>query len=235
MKEYTVAITGNPNTGKTSIFNSLAHQNQKVGNWPGVTVEKKDGILFQDNTKRIKIIDLPGIYSLRSASEDEIIASDFIIKNNPSMTVVVLDASRLERSLYLFMQIRELGQKTVVILNMVDIAKTNGISIDAVELSKLLGCPVVETVANNNVNMDVLKEIIMNTLETGQKIISTRFRVSVSEAISNIEKSIDISGSTSKNYLAIKIAENDNYYTESLLKNERLLAIIQQENEKIAK
>ena len=101
-KIINISLAGNPNTGKTSIFNALTGQHQHVGNWPGVTVEKKEGKIFEDDINIVNLVDLPGIYSLRASSQDEVVASDFLIKKHPDMTVVILDASRLERSLYLY-------------------------------------------------------------------------------------------------------------------------------------
>ena len=188
-KIINISLAGNPNTGKTSIFNALTGQHQHVGNWPGVTVEKKEGKIFEDDINIVNLVDLPGIYSLRASSQDEVVASDFLIKKHPDMTVVILDASRLERSLYLYMQIKELGQKTVVALNMIDLAKANGIKIDVVKLSQLLGCPVIETIGNTQQNINALKHAILETLHEDQKIISTTFRNSVEESIQIIKKS----------------------------------------------
>ena len=186
-KIINISLAGNPNTGKTSIFNALTGQHQHVGNWPGVTVEKKEGTIFEDDINIVNLVDLPGIYSLRASSQDEVVASDFLIKKHPDMTLVILDASRLERSLYLYMQIKELGQKTVVALNMIDLAKANGIKIDLVKLSQLLGCPVIETIGNTQQNINALKHAILETLHEDQKIISTTFRNSVEESIQIIK------------------------------------------------
>lgn len=232
-KNYTIALAGNPNTGKTSIFNILAKQHQHVGNWPGVTVEKKEGIIFENGEMKVNLVDLPGIYSLRTTSEDEIVASDFLIRNNPDMTVVVLDASRLERSLYLYMQIKELGQKTVAVLNMNDIAESNGIHIDVDKLTGLLNCPVIKTVASNNTNLKELRDIIIETLKNGQKIVATKFRESVANSIEEIEKIIpDLDFKVSKYNLAIRIAEKDKYFSKEFLCNDEICLMLKKENDR---
>ncbi|NCC56436.1 MAG: ferrous iron transporter B, partial [Synergistales bacterium] len=116
---FTVALAGNPNTGKTSIFNALTGSNQHVGNWPGVTVERKEGY-FRASGSDVKLVDLPGTYSLGAASLDEEIAADFLLRSRPDLAVVVADASNLERSLYLAVQMLETGTPLVIALNMMD-------------------------------------------------------------------------------------------------------------------
>src|SRR5690606_39147631 len=131
----TIALVGNPNSGKTTLFNALTGSNQRVGNWPGVTVEKKEGsIKYKD--KQYTIIDLPGAYSLGSFSEDEIIARDYILKGNPDVVINVVDATNIERNLYLTTQLLEMGAKVVVALNMIDEAKAKKIEIDINTLSQ---------------------------------------------------------------------------------------------------
>lgn len=233
-KIINISLAGNPNTGKTSIFNALTGQHQHVGNWPGVTVEKKEGTIFEDDINIVNLVDLPGIYSLRASSQDEVVASDFLIKKHPDMTLVILDASRLERSLYLYMQIKELGQKTVVALNMIDLAKANGIKIDLVKLSQLLGCPVIETIGNTQQNINALKHAILETLHEDQKIISTTFRNSVEESIQIIKNNIlYIDEEISKENLAIKIAEKDNYFYSKLQNKEQIMEILNTQNNKL--
>ena len=211
-KVFTVAIAGNPNTGKTSLYNILAHENQHTGNWPGVTVEKKEGVLFKDANKTVKIVDLPGIYSLRSSSDDEIVASNFLIRENPDLTIVVVDASRLERSLYLYTQIKELGQKTIIALNMEDVAKANGIEIDTEKMSELLNCPVIETIGNTGKNLDILKQKIIELLEQEQKIVSTHFREEIESKIEKIEKQLPKNNEKTLKGLSIKLIEGDKYF-----------------------
>lgn len=139
---YTVALTGNPNSGKTTLFNELTGASQHVGNWPGVTVEKKEGKIRQD--KEGTLVDLPGIYSLSPYTLEEVIARDYLIQEHPDVIINIVDASNLERNLYLTTQVLELGIPTVIALNMMDLVRRNGDTIHADELSKRLGAPVVE-------------------------------------------------------------------------------------------
>lgn len=160
MKNFIVALAGNPNCGKTSIFNQLTKSHQHVGNWPGKTVEKKEGT-FEHKGKKITVVDLPGTYSLSAFSVEEIIARDFIMNEKPDAVIAVLDASNLERNLYLAVQVLELGAKMIVDLNMSDLAKTNGLEIDTEMLSGALQSSVVQTVANKGTGLEHLKDEIL--------------------------------------------------------------------------
>jgi ferrous iron transport protein B len=155
MKELTVALAGNPNVGKSVIFNQLTGQQQHVGNWPGKTVEKFEGTLNFFG-KKIRIIDLPGAYSLSALSQEEEIARDFIKKGKPDVVINIVDASTLEQNLFLTLQLIELGANVVIALNMVDVAKEKGIEIDGEKLSKLLGVPVVPTIATQGKGIEKL-------------------------------------------------------------------------------
>ncbi|MCL6447072.1 MAG: ferrous iron transport protein B [Armatimonadetes bacterium] len=148
-KEIVIALAGNPNSGKTTIFNSLTGARQHVGNWPGVTVEKKEGRLLSAG-KTCRVVDLPGTYSLGAYSEDEIIARNFILHEKPDVIINVVDASNLERNLYLTVQLLEMGARVVVALNMMDEAQARQITVDREKLAGLLGVPVVPTVATKN-------------------------------------------------------------------------------------
>lgn len=148
MADLTIALAGNPNAGKTTIFNVLTGLHQHTGNWPGKTVEKKEGTIEHSNLK-INIVDLPGTYSLAAYSPEEIIARDFIIQQRPDVVINVVDVTNLERNLYLTVQILELDVPVVLALNMTDDLHRDGASIDAPSLSRLLGnIPVVSTTAN---------------------------------------------------------------------------------------
>ena len=148
MSDLTIALAGNPNAGKTTIFNALTGLRQHTGNWPGKTVEKKEGEI-ELNGSRIKIVDLPGTYSLTAYSPEEIIARDFIIQECPDVVINVVDATNLERNLYLTVQILELDVPVVLALNMTDDLQRNGARVNADLLSQLLGnIPVVQTAAN---------------------------------------------------------------------------------------
>ena len=161
MKEYKIALAGNPNAGKSSIFNGLTGSRQHVANYPGVTVEKKEGEYIYNNVK-FKVIDLPGIYSLTAYSIEEIVARNFIINEKPDVVVDVIDASNIERNLYLAIQLMELDVPLILVFNMMDEAKKKGMEINTDYLSKLLGVPIVETIANKEKGIDHLKKTIYN-------------------------------------------------------------------------
>ncbi|HMQ56824.1 MAG TPA: FeoB small GTPase domain-containing protein [Anaerolineae bacterium] len=160
-----LALAGNPNAGKTSLFNVLTGSRQHVGNWPGKTVEKKEGT-FHYQGLTYQVVDLPGTYSLSAYSPEEVIARDYILYERPDVVVNVVDASNLERNLYLTVQLLELGAPLVIALNVVDIARARGIQIDQAGLSTLLGrVPVVETVANKGQGLDRLLETVTERVE----------------------------------------------------------------------
>ena len=205
----TIALVGNPNAGKTTIFNALTGTNQHTGNWPGVTVEKKEGLVIYKNDK-YKIIDLPGTYSLGSYSEDEVVARNYIINENPDVVINVVDASNLERNLYLTTQLMELNVKTVIALNMVDEAEKNQLIIDTKKLSKELHIPIVETIAHKQRGIDQLKEATVKALDKEVSYppisygdISDREIKALSGHIVNQVKHYD------KNWLALKLIEKD--------------------------
>ena len=155
-----VALIGNPNVGKSVIFNSLTGLKQHTGNWPGKTVEKKEGY-FTHQGYEFEIIDLPGVYSLSSVSEDERIARQYIVDHRPDVVVDILNASQLERNLYLTLLLIELQVNLVVILNMYDVVQSRGDKIDLDALSRKLGAPVVATTATKKEGLDELKEKIL--------------------------------------------------------------------------
>ena len=163
-KKITIALAGNPNSGKSTVFNALTGARQHVGNWPGKTVEKKEGICTFDDYE-IHVVDLPGTYSLTAYSMEEIIARDFIVEGKPDVVVDIVDASNLERNLYLAVQILELGANLVLDLNMMDMAEARDHRIDVKALSELLGVPVVPTVANKGKGIKELLATIVKAAE----------------------------------------------------------------------
>jgi len=164
-KKITIALAGNPNSGKSTVFNALTGARQHVGNWPGKTVEKKEGICTFDDYE-IHVVDLPGTYSLTAYSMEEIIARDFIVEGKPDVVVDIVDASNLERNLYLAVQLLELGANLVLDLNMMDMAEARDHRIDVKALSELLGVPVVPTVANKGKGIKELLTTIVKAAET---------------------------------------------------------------------
>lgn len=215
MKEIVAALEGNPNTGKSTIFNNLTGARQKVGNWPGKTVEKKEGICNYGDY-RLKFMDLPGTYSLSAYTIEEVIARNFIIEEKPDVVVDIVDATNLERNLYLTVQTIELDAKVVVALNLMDQAKKAGHKIDVKELSKQLGCPVVPTVATKKEGMDELLETIVN-VASGKITMNYRnidYGSDVESKISELETLIekDTTGLKRKyapRWLAIALLEGD--------------------------
>ena len=160
MKPLLVALAGNPNAGKTSLFNAITGSKQHVGNWPGKTIAKKEGD-FQYKGHNIKIVDLPGTYSLSAFSPEEVIARDFIVQEKPDVVVTVLDASNLERNLYLAVQVLEMEVPVVIALNMVDVAKSHNVHVDHTNLSQALQVPVVRTIARKEVGTQELLDAII--------------------------------------------------------------------------
>jgi ferrous iron transport protein B len=166
--DYIVALAGNPNTGKSTVFNALTGLRQHTGNWPGKTVMRAEGGYLYDG-KRYKLVDLPGTYSLLSTSTDEEVARDFILFGQPSVTVIVVDATRLERNLNLALQILEISSRVVVALNLMDEAKRTGLEVDVRQLTRELGVPVVPLVARRGEGIpDLLKAIA--EVATGQYV-----------------------------------------------------------------
>lgn len=156
MSDYVIGVVGNPNCGKTTLFNALTGAKQRVGNWPGTTVDRKSGEYTHAN-KRVEVVDLPGIYSLSATSLDEEVARDYILSGEADLIVNIVDASNLERNLYLTVQLLEMQVPLVLALNMRDAAKDRRIEIDIPMLSHRLGCPVVPLVASQGKGMDALR------------------------------------------------------------------------------
>lgn len=208
-----VALAGNPNCGKTCIFNNLTGSHQHVGNWPGVTVEKKEGRFIYDG-EIIRVTDLPGTYSLGAYSEDEKAARDYILSEDPDVIVNIVDATNLERNLYLTLQLLEMGANVVMALNMYDEAKALQTEIDIPKMSKFLGIPIVPTIAVHNKGM---KEMIDRVVDAAQKRCPVPLRINygkeIEKELEDLEANILIMPQLSNRYnarwLAVKLLEKD--------------------------
>jgi ferrous iron transport protein B len=218
----TIALAGNPNSGKTTTFNNLTGTRQKVGNWPGVTVEKKEGII-QRSGRELRIVDLPGTYSLTPFSIEEIIARDFILEQHPDVVIAVIDASNLDRSLYLATQLREIDCKLIFALNMADLARSRGIKIDAAKLSELLDVPVLFTVGNKREGMEALLTAAIDLADSPglpQRQRSVRYNKDIEAAIARLTPLLDthLNGRLpyTTRWIAIKLIENDRLVRERL-------------------
>ena len=184
-----IALAGNPNCGKTTMFNALTGANQYVGNWPGVTVEKKEGKLKgKRKNDDIIVTDLPGIYSLSPYTLEEVVSRDYILNDDPDVIIDLVDATNIERNLYLTTQLIETGIPVVIALNMCDLLKKNGINIDVKALSKKLGCPIIETSALKKTG---LKEVIAEAIKVAKShaagTVSAIFESSVEDKVSAVE------------------------------------------------
>lgn len=211
--DYVVALAGNPNTGKSTVFNYLTGLRQHTGNWPGKTVTRAEGG-FEYNYKKFKLVDLPGTYSLLSTSTDEEVARDFILFGQPDVTVIVVDATRVERNLNLVLQILEITDRAVLCLNLMDEARRNGISVDERTLSKELGIPVIPTSARQGEGMNELLNAI-NEVATGKYICkpyrlktnSTELNVAIEKLSKEIEQ--EYPGLPNLRWVALRLLEGD--------------------------
>lgn len=218
--DFVIALAGNPNTGKSTVFNALTGLRQHTGNWPGKTVTRAEGA-FEYNAQKFKLIDLPGTYSLLSTSEDEEVARNFLLFGKPTVTVIVVDASRLERNLNLVLQILEITENAILCLNLMDEARRNQIEIDTRTLSKDLGIPVVATSAR-------FKEGIPELIKTISEVANQKIKCKphkIKNIPPNIEKAVqELSASIEKEYptisnsrwLAFRLLEGDNQIIEGL-------------------
>jgi ferrous iron transport protein B len=208
-----IALAGNPNVGKTTLFNSMTGARQHVGNWPGVTIEKKVGKAKLDG-KPLQIIDLPGTYSLAAYSIDEKIARDFILKDGPDVVVQIVDSTNLERNMFLTSQLLDLGAKVVLALNMYDLASEKGVKIDVQGLSNALGIPVIPTVGNKKEGIDELLRAAVNLAGKDVRIEPmVSFGRSEEKLVGDLSREIEKIGDphlgTSSRYVALKIMEGD--------------------------
>lgn len=222
---FTIALAGNPNSGKTTLFNALTGSNQKVGNWPGVTIDKKEGYL--KNLKEVKVQDLPGIYSLSPYTMEEVVSRKYLVKEKPDVIVNVVDGSNISRNLYLTSQLLELDIPVIIALNMMDVVEKNGDKIDIEKMSQILSCPVVPITASKKGGSNLL----FHEIEKAQKSISKPRPIKnspyVEETLDKIGKVIGYSGGLSR-YYDIKVFENDKDIIKSLnLSNNQIQEIDQ--------
>lgn len=203
-----VALAGNPNCGKTTLFNLITGANGYVGNWPGVTVEKKEAKLLSD--KNVTITDLPGIYSLSPYSPEEQCSRDYLMSGEPDVVVQVVDATNLERNLYLALQVIETGLPVVVALNMADLVEKNGDKIDTDKLSKKLGCPVMMISALKNKGINELFEQVKKSAASKGQVPEHKFDSSIEDVLTHIENNLPASVPANKRrYYAVKLFERD--------------------------
>ena len=210
--QVSIALAGNPNSGKTTIFNSVTGARQHVGNYPGVTVEKREGIRrYKD--KELLVVDLPGTYSLTAHSMDELVARNFIVQDKPDVIVDILDAGNLERNLYLAVQLLELERPMVVALNMADVAENMGIKINEQLLSQKLGVPVIRTVGNRHTGLDdLLGAAVQAAAEQPQKPFFVNYGPEVEGKISELSVLLEQERHNLRypqRWLALKLLEND--------------------------
>ena len=205
------ALAVNPNCGKTTMFNALTGANQYVGNWPGVTVEKKEGKVKGNKEDNITVVDLPGIYSLSPYTLEEVVSRDFLLNEDPDVIIDLVDATNIERNLYLTTQLIETGVPVVIALNMADLIEKRGLKIDTKRLSMVLGCPIIETSALKGTG---LKELIAEAVKVAkqgehqlpQSIFSEKIEKAIDTVVPALSETIT---ANKKRWYAVKVLEND--------------------------
>lgn len=216
-KNLSIALAGNPNCGKTTLFNEITGSKQHVGNWPGVTVEKKEGKYKKD--KAMTIVDLPGIYSLSPYSAEEIVARNYIVEEKPNVLINIIDGTNIERNMYLTLQILETGIPTVVALNMMDEVESSGTKIDIDKISKALGVKVVPIVARNGKNIDILMDEVKKVSKEKNKelnIYSKDVEDFLADILSQINENNKGNENVNARWRSIKLLEEDPIESEKL-------------------
>ena len=224
-----IALAGNPNSGKTTLFNALTGSNQFVGNWPGVTVEKKEGKL--KGHKDVQITDLPGIYSLSPYTLEEVIARNYLLNDKPDAILNIVDGTNIERNLYLTTQLMELGIPVIIAVNMMDIVKKNGDSINTSDLKKNLGCEVMEISALKGTGVKEAAAKAVQLARNGAQETCNSIRFSnteVENALGEIEEKITGVPESEKRFYAVKLFERDEKITSAMKNVPDVEAIIAQ-------
>ncbi len=242
-KKRTVALVGNPNCGKTTVFNALTGSRQHVGNWPGKTVEKKEGN-FDYMGYEIEVVDLPGTYSLTAYSLEELIARDYIVDEKPDIVVDIIDSTNLERNLYLATQLIELGTAVILAFNMTDLADKEGLRIDIKKISNFLKVPIIRITASKGIGLDKLKDAIVDTITNKNNIspkdktptinYGTEVEEHLNEFTEVIDKNITLPKKYNSRWIALKLLENDEEVI-SLIKTIKNSEIALSEAKKIRK
>jgi len=220
----TAALIGNPNSGKTTVFNKLTGSIQKTGNWPGVTVERKEGFIRGYSKDKILVVDLPGIYSLSPYSPEEVVSRDYLIgtaSDKPDVAINILDASNLERGLYLLTQVADLAIPMVVILNMTDVAEKSGMVVDAAKLSEVLGCEVVETVGTKGQGTASIAEAVQRAYDSKKVPNKIDYGAQLEDCVTKVSEAIGAGLRPELvRWASLKLIERDSMVLESLEKNE---------------
>jgi Fe2+ transport system protein B len=217
--QYVIALAGNPNVGKSTVFNALTGLRQHTGNWPGKTVDNAQGTFFHKE-KSFLLVDLPGTYSILAHTAEEQIARDFICFGDPDATLVVLDATSLERNLNLALQVMEITDNVIVCVNLVDEAEKKGIAVDFAALEKELGVPVAATSARSGKGLDVLREVLWQVTSGVRKVKPRQLKYSkeIEDAVEEIVPLIAhlVKGSLNPRWVALRLLDSDESFIESI-------------------
>ena len=220
MKELIIGLVGNPNCGKTTLFNRLTGARQRVGNWPGVTVDRKSGSC-RCGDRRLAVIDTPGIYALAAASLDEQVTRDFLLSGEADLVVNIIDAANIERNLYLTSQLLEMGVPLVVALNMIDVAEERRLTIDVAGLATRLGCPVVAMTASRNQGVDELKQVLLETAgrvrTPPREVVMPAAVIAARDSLAASLRASGLAADLDGRWLALKLLEGDEQVEDTLV------------------